>query len=96
MKLKFVIPNMKKTFENLEFADENKIVHRRINGQLTILSRSYNLYSDIQHADNIVVVLPAEAREKHFSFEEKVTLVNPHITNKGYKIGTRGFTDYIL
>ena len=43
MELKFVIPNMEKTFGNLEFAGEDKILLRRINGQLAILSRSYNL-----------------------------------------------------
>lgn len=63
MELKFVIPNMEKTFGNLEFAGEDKVVQRRINGRLTVLSRSYNLYSDVQRADDIVVVLPAEAGE---------------------------------
>lgn len=55
MELKFVIPNMEKTFGNLEFAGEDKVVQRRINGRLTVLSRSYNLYSDVQRADDIVV-----------------------------------------
>ncbi len=96
MELKFVIPDMEKTFGNLEYAGEDKIEQRRINGQLTVLSRSYNLYSDVQRADDIVVVLPAEAGEKHFAFEERVKLINPRITTKGYKIGTRGFTNYIL
>ena len=95
MELKFVIPNMEKTFGNLEFAGEDKVVQRRINGRLTVLSRSYNLYSDVQRADDIVVVLPA-AGEKHFGFEERVKLVNPRITAEGYKIGTRGFTNYLL
>lgn len=66
MKLKFVIPNMEKTFGNLEFAGEDKVVQRRINGQLTVLSRSYNLYSDVQRADDIVVVLPVEAGREAF------------------------------
>ena len=44
----------------------------------------------------VVVVLPAEAGEKHFGFEERVKLVNPRITAEGYKIGTRGFTNYLL
>ncbi|EUJ27713.1 Bacterial protein of uncharacterised function (DUF961) [Listeria grayi] len=96
MELKFVIPNMEKTFGNLEFVGEDKIVQRRINGQQTVLSRSYNLYSDVQRADDIVVVLPAEAGEKHFDFEECVKLVNPRITAEGYKIGIRGFTNYLL
>ena len=87
---------MEKTFSNLEFAGEDKVVQRRrINGRLTVLS-SYNLYSDVQRADDIVVVLPAEAGEKHFGFEERVKLVNPRITAEGYKIGTRGFTNYLL
>lgn len=50
----------------------------------------------VQRADDIVVVLPAEAGEKHFGFEERVKLVNPRITAEGYKIGTRGFTNYLL
>ena len=96
MELKFVIPNMEKTFGNLEFAGEDKTEQRRINGRMTVLSRSFNLYSDVQRADDIVVILPAEAGEKHFDFEERVKLVNPRITAEGYKIGTRGFTNYIL
>ena len=96
MELKFVIPNMEKTFGNLEFAGEDKTEQRKINGRIAVLSRSFNLYSDIQRADDIVVILPAEAGEKHFDFEERVKLVNPRITADGYKIGTRGFTNYIL
>lgn len=66
MELKFVIPNMEKTFGNLEFAGEDKTEQRRINGRMAVLSRSFNLYSDVQRADDIVVILPAEAEEKHF------------------------------
>jgi len=96
MELKHVIPNMEKTFGQLEYAGEGKVEQRRINGKPTILSRSYNLYSDIQRADDIVVILPAEAGEKHFEIEQKVKLVNPRITAEGYKIGTRGFTNYVM
>lgn len=47
MELKYVIPNMEKTFGNLEYAGEGKIEQRRVNGRSnTILSRSYNLYSE--------------------------------------------------
>lgn len=89
-------PNMEKTFGNLEYAGESEVVQRRINGRMTAVSRSYNLYSDVQRADDIIVVLPAEAGEKHFQPEQKVKLINPRITAEGYKIGTRGFTNYIL
>lgn len=96
MELKYVIPNMKETFGTLEYAGEAKVEQRRINGRITVISRSYNLYSDVQRADDVIVILPAEASEKHFSFEDKVKLVNPRIIAEGYKIGTRGFTNYIL
>ena len=54
MELKHVIPNMEKTFGNLEFAGENKVEQRRINGRMAVISRSYNLYSDVQRADDMV------------------------------------------
>ena len=72
MELKHVIPNMEKTFGNLEYAGEGKIDQRRINGRMTVVSRSYNLYSDVQRADDIVVFLAASAGEKNFEIEEKV------------------------
>ena len=96
MELKYVVPNMEKTFGNLEFAGESKVEQQRINGRYTPVSRSYNLYSDIQRADDIIVVLPAKAGEKHFKPEQKVKLINPRITAEGYNIRGRGFTNYIL
>ncbi|WP_439649450.1 DUF961 family protein [Lentibacillus daqui] len=36
------------------------------------------------------------SRKKFFEHEEKVKLVNARITVEGYKIGERGFTNYIL
>ena len=63
---------------------------------MTVVSRSYNLYSDVQRADDIVVFLPASAGEKNFEIEENVKLINSKITATGYKIGSRGFTNYIL
>ena len=96
MELKYVVPNMEKTFGHLEFAGENEVEQRRINGRMAVVTRSFNLYSDVQRADDIVVVLPAEAGEKHFEPEQKVKLINPRITAEGYKIGNRGFTNYIL
>lgn len=96
MELKFVVPNMRETFGNIEYAGEGKITSRRINGRMTVIDRSYNLYSDVQRADDIVVILPESAGEKHFNIETPVKLVNPRITAEGYKIGDRGFTNYVL
>ena len=80
----------------MEFAGENKVKQRRINGRIAVVSRSFNLYSDVQRADDIVVALSASAGEKNFEVEERIKLINPKITAEGYKIGNRGFTNYIL
>ena len=48
MELRFVVPNMEKTFGNLEFAGENTTEQQRINGRMAVINRSYNLYSDVQ------------------------------------------------
>lgn len=96
MELKFVVPNMAQTFGNLEFAGENEVRQQRVNDRMTVVSRSYNMYSDVQRADDIVVTLPAKAGEKHFQPEQKVKLINPRITADGYNINGRGFTNYIL
>ena len=40
--------------EEVLLHDGDIVVQRRINGRLTVLSRSYNLYSDVQRADDIV------------------------------------------
>ena len=77
MKLKYIVPNMAQTFGNLEFAGENDVEQQRVNGRFVPVTRSYNLYSDIQRADDIIVVLPAKAGEKRFKYEQKVKLVNP-------------------
>ena len=63
---------------------------------VTKMLDQYNLYLDVQRADDIIVVLPVSAGEKNFESEEKVKLVNPKITAEGYKIDNRGFTNYIL
>ena len=54
MELKYVVPNMEKTFGNLEFAGESKIEQQRVNGRYVPVTRSYNLYSDVQRADDII------------------------------------------
>ncbi len=35
MELKYVIPNIEKTFGNLEYAGEGKVEQQRINGRMT-------------------------------------------------------------
>ena len=58
--------------------------------------RSYNLYSDVQKGENVVVEIPVQAGEKKFKYEQKVKLVNPKLYGRGYAIGDMGHTDYVL
>lgn len=54
MELKFVIPNTEKTFGSLEFAGGDNTEQRRINGHMSVLTRSFNLYSDAQRAEQLL------------------------------------------
>lgn len=92
MNLKFVIPNMKETFGNLTFAGESEV--RMVRGRT--ISRSYNLYSDVQTADDIVVTLPSTAGAKSFKYEQPVILKNPRITAEGKNADGNGYTSYVL
>ena len=62
----------------------------------SVSRRSYNLYSDVQKGENVVVEIPVQAGEKHFKYEQKVKLVNPKLYGRGYAIGDMGHTDYVL
>ena len=42
------------------------------------------------------MVLPANAGEKRFKYEQKVKLVNPKMTAEGKNVRGRGYTNYIL
>ena len=90
MELKYVVPNMEKTFGNLEFAGESKIEQQRVNGRYVPVTRSYNLYSDVQRADDIIVTIPAKAGEKHFKPEQKIKLINNECRRIIYGNGVDG------
>ena len=96
MDLKFVVPKMKETFGNLSYAGAGEAVTQRVNGRVVVKSRTYHLFSDVQRADDVTVVLPSGAGEKHFAYDEPVTLVNPRITAEGKSINQRGYTEYIM
>ena len=66
------------------------------NNRRVLARRSYNLYSDVQKGENVVVEIPVQAGEKHFKYEQKVKLVNPKLYGRGYAIGDMGHTDYVL
>ena len=97
MEMKYVVPDMAQSFGTLEFAGESEpIFERDKNNRRVLARRSYNLYSDVQRADDIIVTIPAKAGEKHFKPEQRVKLINPKITADGKNVKGRGFTNYIL
>mgnify|MGYP001066986127 CR=1 FL=1 len=91
MEMKYVVPDMAQSFGTLEFAGESDHVFDRV-----LARRSYNLYSDVQKGENVVVEIPVQAGEKKFKYEQKVKLVNPKLYGRGYAIGDMGHTDYVL
>ena len=80
MEMKYVVPDMAQSFGTLEFAGESEPVFERDKNNRRVLARrSYNLYSDVQKGENVVVEIPVQAGEKHFKYEQKVKLVNPKL-----------------
>ncbi len=76
MEMKYVVPDMAQSFGALEFAGESEpIFERDKNNRRVLARRSYNLYSDVQRGENVVVEIPVQAGEKHFKYEQKVKLV---------------------
>ena len=71
MKLKYIVPNMAQTFGNLEFAGENDVEQQRVNGRFVPVTRSYNLYSDIQRADDISLCFPQRLGKSVSSMSRK-------------------------
>ena len=97
MEMKYVVPDMAQSFGTLEFAGESEpIFERDKNNRRVLARRSYNLYSDVQKGENVVVEIPVQAGEKKFKYEQKVKLVNPKLYGRGYAIGNMGHTDYVL
>ncbi len=77
-------------------AKASLVFERDKNNRRVIARRSYNLYSDVQKGENVVVEIPVQAGEKKFKYEQKVKLVNPKLYGRGYAIGDVGHTDYVL
>ena len=100
MTLNFVIPNMEKTFGTLEFAGvaepQRGDTERTATGGSRLKYRRYKLYSSVQRADDIEVVIDGAAGQKQFAYMEPVKLKNPSVTAEGYVINGRAFVDYIL
>lgn len=102
MDLKFVVPDMEKTFGTLVFAGNEAEKKQGFGRTERVENRVYHLFSDVQKADDIVVRIPEKAGKKVFGYEEEVTLVNPRIVAEGKSIvnngtgASNGYSDYVL
>ena len=98
MNLLFVVPDKEKDLGNLEFGGPEQASRedkKRV-GRQEVVERRYKLFSDVQRADDLEVVIPAQAGEKHFDYMEPVQLVNPWVTAEGYAINGNGYIDFII
>ena len=95
MELKNVFIDAEKSLGNITFAGAGRESQQRINGgRHAVISRTYSLYSDVQRADNVEVIIPGKAGVKHFEYEEPVVLVNPRVEIEGYAINNKGYVNY--
>lgn len=96
MKIMNIVPDMKETFGKLTFAGEGEVVKQGSRRNEKIISRTYNLFSDKQRADNVEVIVTGNVAQKAFEFEDVVELENPRIEVVGKNIQGQGYADYIL
>ncbi len=95
--MKYVVPDMAQSFGTLEFAGESDHVFDRDKDNRRFFARrSYNLYSDVQKGENVVVEIPVQAGEKKFKYEQKVKLVNPVADTVSRKTYTGADVDWYV
>lgn len=96
MQLRNVVPKMDEMFGILEYAGKKEDVTGYVDGRRKVIGKQYHLYSEKQPADDITVILPVNASEKAFEYEDAVVLVNPMLDVSGRKIGNSGHASYTL
>lgn len=96
MDLKYVIPEVRETFGQLTFAGNFSETREGSGANRKVVSRTYDLYSNVQRADNIQVTIPVAAGEKNDTLEpfDRVRLINPRIAAVGYRIAEAAFVNY--
>ena len=64
MELKFVAPNIEKTFGHLYFGSLKRELSEGDRDNRKVVSRTYELFSDLQRTDNIEITIPAKKGDK--------------------------------
>lgn len=91
----YIVPNMEVMFGKLTFGSLADEITERRNGKRVQVSRVYNIFSDVQRADNIQVIVPANAN-KGFEFEDEIKLENVKIVANGGNINGNAYTDFVM
>ncbi|MBO1000539.1 YdcP family protein [Bacillus sp. SD075] len=90
MELKYIVPDIEKTFGAMNFLGHNRdrFQYDRVNNRRTdvLEARVYNLGSSGQ-GGQIEVTIPGEVELKELDFNEPVELVNPMITSSAQANG---------
>lgn len=72
MEMKYVVPDMARSFGTLEFAGESEpIFERDKNNRRVLASRSYNLYSDVQRGKMLSWKFPCRLAKSISSMSRK-------------------------
>ncbi|BCC50914.1 MULTISPECIES: YdcP family protein [Bacillaceae] len=90
MELKYIVPDIEKTFGAMNFLGHNRdrFQYDRVNNRRTdvLEARVYNLGSSGQ-GGQIEVTIPGEVELKELDFNEPVELLNPMITSSAQANG---------
>lgn len=96
MNLKFIVPDMEKTFGEITFGGPGRETTQNANNRRVAISRRFNFFSSIQRADALEVILPGKAGAKNFPYETPIRLVEPRITVRANVIRDNSYPIYTL
>lgn len=95
MNFKKLVIDIDKTIGTLKFGGIREERMGRVRNVRTVVSRDYNLFSDVQR-EEITVRIPGRVGAKSFAFRGVVDLVNPRLIAEGENINGSGIVDYVI
>ncbi len=81
MNFKYIIPDMKTMFGELEFGSFVKDINKRLRGQILEDRKEYEIFSSVQRRGIITVRLPYKVSVENINYGDKIELINPIIAD---------------